>query len=141
MDKIPEELIYEILSYNDYYNSKLNEINKNCQILFNKQKYKLYVNKIIKWYKQKTFNVKENDFEIYDWTNKSDVLKYIRKYYEMEYFKIYPEYFVKKLKRYDLEEFIENNLNKDVNKRNKIELLNFLNNDTITTEELYYVGL
>ena len=59
----------------------------------------------------------------------------------MEYFKIYPEYFVKKLKRYDLEEFIENNLNKDVNKRNKIELLNFLKNDTITTEELFYVGL
>lgn len=141
MDKIPEELIYEILSYNDYYNSKLNEINKNCQILFNKQKYKLYVNKIIKWYKQKTFNIKENDFEIYDWTNKSDVLKYIRKYFEMKYFKIYPEYFVKKLKRYDLEEFIENNLNKDVNKRNKIELLNFLKNDTITTEELFYVGL
>ena len=41
----------------------------------------------------------------------------------------------------NLEEFIENNLNKDVNKRNKIELLNFLKNDTITTEELYYVGL
>ena len=59
----------------------------------------------------------------------------------MKYFKIYPEYFVKKLKRYDLEEFIENNLNKDVNKRNKIELLNFLKNDTITAEELFHVGL
>ena len=141
MDKLPEELVFEILSYNHNYNSRLNEINKRCNILFNKQKYKFYVNRIIKWYKQRTFNVKENDFEIYVWTDKSDVIKYIRKYYDMKYFKIYPEYFVKKLKRNDLQEFIENNLNKDVNKRNKIELLNFLDNDTITTEELYYVGL
>ena len=141
MDKLPEELVFEILSYNHNYNSRLNEINKRCNILFNKQKYKFYVNRIIKWYKQRTFNVKENDFEIYVWTDKSDVIKYIRKYYDMKYFKIYPEYFVKKLKRNDLQEFIENNLNKDVNKRNKIELLNFLDNDTITTEELFYVGL
>lgn len=141
MDKLPEELVFEILSYNHNYNSRLNEINKRCNILFNKQKYKFYVNRIIKWYKQRTFNVKENDFEIYVWTDKSDVIKYIRKYYDMKYFKIYPEYFVKKLKRHDLQEFIENNLNKDVNKRNKIELLNFLDNDTITTEELFYVGL
>ena len=141
MDKLPEELVFEILSYNHNYNSRLNEINKRCNILFNKQKYKFYVNRIIKWYKQRTFNVKENDFEIYVWTDKSDVIKYIRKYYDMKYFKIYPEYFVKKLKRHDLQEFIENNLNKDINKRNKIELLNFLDNDTITTEELFYVGL
>ena len=141
MDKLPEELVFEILSYNHNYNSRLNEINKRCNILFNKQKYKFYVNRIIKWYKQITFNVKENDFEIYVWTDKSDVIKYIRKYYDMKYFKIYPEYFVKKLKRHDLQEFIENNLNKDENKRNKIELLNFLDNDTITTEELFYVGL
>tara|TARA_B100001093_G_scaffold516550_1_gene595616 strand:+ start:3479 stop:3904 length:426 start_codon:yes stop_codon:yes gene_type:complete len=141
MDKLPEELVFEILSYNHNYNSRLNEINKRCNILFNKQKYKFYVNRIIKWYKQITFNVKENDFEIYVWTDKSDVIKYIRKYYDMKYFKIYPEYFVKKRKRHDLKEFIENNLNKDVNKRNKIELLNFLDNDTITTEELFYVGL
>jgi hypothetical protein len=141
MDKLPEELVFEILSYNHNYNSRLNEINKRCNILFNKQKYKFYVNRIIKWYKQITFNVKENDFEIYVWTDKSDVIKYIRKYYDMKYFKIYPEYFVKKLKRNDLQEFIKNNLNKNVNKRNKIELLNFLDNDTITTEELFYVGL
>lgn len=141
MDKLPEELVFEILSYNHNYNSRLNEINKRCNILFNKQKYKFFVNRIIKWYKQRTFNVKENDFEIYVWTDKSNVLKYIRKYYDMKYFKIYPEYFVKKLKRHDLQEFIENNLNKDINKRNKIELLNFLDNDTITTEELFYVGL
>ena len=141
MDILPEELVFEILSYNHNYNSRLNEINKRCNILFNKQKYKFYLNRIIKWYKQRTFNVKENDFEIYVWTDKSDVIKYIRKYYDMKYFKIYPEYFVKKLKRHDLQEFIENNLNKDENKRNKIELLNFLDNDTITTEELFYVGL
>lgn len=45
----------------------------------------------------------------------------------MEYFKEYPEFFIKKLKRQDLQEFVDNNLNKNVNQRTKIELIHFLN--------------
>lgn len=143
MDNLPEELVYEILSYNHSYDSKLNEINKKCNQIFSKDIFKYKINKIINWYKQKTLHIPEDLFDIYikPETNKSIIIKYYRKYYPMEYFKGYPEFFIKKLKRRDLQKFVENNLNKDVNQRKKIELIFFLNHPTISTEDLAYVGL
>lgn len=35
MDNLPEELVYEILSYNHNYDSKLNELNKKCKLILN----------------------------------------------------------------------------------------------------------
>ena len=69
------------------------------------------------------------------------VIRYFRKYYSMKYFKEYPEFFIKKLKRNDLQNFVDNNLNKDVNKRKKINLLKFLNHESISTNDIFYVGL
>ena len=141
MDNLPNELVYEILSYNNNYDSRLNEINRKCNIIFNKNNYKDKIYKIIKWYKKKTFNISEESFDIKPNTNKYLVIGYFRKYYSMKYFKEYPEFFIKKLKRNDLQNFVDNNLNKDVNKRKKINLLKFLNQESISTNDIFYVGL
>lgn len=141
MNNLPEELVYEILSYNHNYDSNLNEINKKCKQIFNKNKFKYKIHKIMNWYKQKTLHIPEDLFDIQPETNKSIIIKYYRKYYPMEYFKEYPEFFIRKLKRQDLQDFVDNNLNKDINQRTKIELIHFLNHPSITTGDLAYVGL
>lgn len=141
MSELPIHIVQEILSYNHNYDSKLNEINKECKEMFNKDKFKKNISKIISWYKKKTLPIPEEYFDIKPDTNKYVVIKYYRKYYPMKYFKEYPEFFIEKLKRYDLNEFLNNNLNHDIHERKKIELLHFLNHPLITTSELLYVGL
>ena len=34
MNELPDELVYEIISYNETYNTKFNEINKKCRTIF-----------------------------------------------------------------------------------------------------------
>jgi len=87
MDNLPEELVYEILSYNHSYDSKLNEINKECNQIFNKDKFKYKINKIINWYKQKILHIPEDIFDIQPETNKSIIIKYYRKYYPLNILK------------------------------------------------------
>lgn len=135
MNELPDELVYEIISYNETYNTKFNEINKKCRTIFNKNKYKIYVYKIIKWYKKNTFN-----FKLQLFLNKMYFIKFFRKYYSIDNFRIFPEFFIKKMKRNDLIEYVNKNLNKKVNKRKKVNLIKFICHPNITLEDLCIVG-
>lgn len=134
MDKLPYELVIEIISYNETYNTRFNEIDKNCNIIFNKNKYKSNVYKIMRWYKRNTFN-----FQL-KYVNKTYFIKFFRKYYPIDYFRSFPEFFIKKMNRNDLIEYVNNNLDKNVNKRKKINLILFLNHPAISIQDLCYVG-
>jgi hypothetical protein len=133
-NEIPEELVYEILSYNYSYDSNLNEINKKCRQIFNKEEFKYKINKIMKWYKNNTFNFNC----IY--LDKTYFIKFFKKYYPINNFRTFPEFFIKKMNRNDLKKYIKNNLNKDFNKRKKINLIKFLNHQDISIQDLYDVG-
>jgi|TARA_B100001248_G_scaffold74020_1_gene52862 hypothetical protein len=117
MNELPDELVYEIISYNETYNTKFNEINKKCRTIFNKNKYKIYVYKIIKWYKKNTFN-----FKLQLFLNKMYFIKFFRKYYSIDNFRIFPEFFIKKMKR------------------KKVNLIKFICHPDITLEDLCKVG-
>ena len=134
MNELPYELVYKIISYNETYNTRYNEINKKCNTIFNKTKYKNNVHKIIKWYKKNTFNFQ------YKYVNKTYFIKFFRKYYPINNFRNFPEFFIKKMNRNDLIEYVNIHLDKNTNKRKKINLIKFLNHPDISIQHLYSVG-
>mgnify|MGYP007000041479 len=52
-------------------------------------------------------------------------IKFFRKYYSIDNFRIFPEFFIKKMKRNDLIEYVNKNLNKKVKKIKKVNLIKF----------------
>ena len=57
----------------------------------------------------------------------------------MEYLISYPEFMAKKLNRHDLREYIRANV-KQINQRNKKDVIDFLKLKNITKDEIIFCG-
>lgn len=138
MANLPIDCIYYILEFNDSYFSKYQLLNKQFNKLFNKKKFIKYSNKIKSWYKKYTFPYNENIIHK-SFVSKINTVQYYRKYYPMEYLISYPEFMAKKLNRHDLREYIRANV-KQINQRNKKDVIDFLKLKNITKDEIIFCG-
>ena len=125
-----QDVKYHIFSFLDTYDSKINEIDKLSNKLFNKDKYHNYANKIKRWYNK--YTIPKNFVE-----TKFNWVKFYRKFYDSKYLLTYPEFMAKKLNRQDLKDWINNNL--PIN-RNRYDVIKFLQLDSITIEDIKYTG-
>jgi len=132
------DVIIKILKFNNSYTSKFHLINKELNEIFNKKKYHVAQLKIKKWYKNTSFPF-PLETEWYDLT-KINIVQYYRKYYENEYLLGFPDFMARKLHRDDLQEYIDNNMNEDVNKRSKLKVIQFLNLNLVSKRDILIAG-
>jgi hypothetical protein len=138
---LPDDIIYYILSFNDSYTSILPLVNKECNKIFNKEKFVKCANKIKRWYKTYTYTEDYEHHSGRDWGSlpKKFIIQYYRKYYPIEYLMEYPDFMAKKLHRNDLHEYI-NNIMSPKSGRKKIEIIKFLNLPSISENDIVHTG-
>ena len=138
---LPNDIIYHILSFNDNYMSILPFVNKECSKLFNKEKFVKYANKNKRWYKIYTYtkDYEHHSGRTWDRLPKKFIIQYYRKYYPIKYLMRYPDFMAKKLNRNDLDEYINNNMSLEL-ERKKIEIIKFLNLPSISENDIGYTG-
>ena len=85
-----------------------------------------------------TFPYNENIIHKF-FISKINTVQYYRKFYPIESLLIYPEFMAKKLNRHDLREYIRNNV-KQINQRNKKDVIDFLKLKNITKDEIIFCG-
>lgn len=137
MSNLPTHVIHYILDYNNKLNCNLLFINKRCYKKFNRNRQKKAIFKIKRWYRYNTFQLPEN----YEWwkLNLKYNIKYYRKYYPKYLFLRYPEFMANKLRRNDLLEYIQNNM-EPVENRSRYEVVKFLTHNNISKTDLEITG-
>lgn len=136
------------------YNNFLDFENKKNVKLLNKDFYKLWkrdvVNgRIIKKYLIKYCKIDDeylnSPYEVYNFKDINKIYRYYIQKYEMKYLLSYPEFLTKKaILNYDKREktlkWINDNLDKDIDKRNRRDILRFFKENEITAKEIFYAG-
>lgn len=82
----------------------------------------------------------------YNYWNVNKIYRYYIQKYEMKYLLSYPEFLTKKaILNYDKREktlkWINDNLDKNIDKRNRRDILRFFKENEITIKELLYAGM
>lgn len=139
MYHLHDDIICYILKFNLRYNSRYNLLNKSYNNIFSKKKYHNAKNKINKFYKRYTYPYGIDTFEGNWILSKKILVDYYRKFYSVDHLLNYPEFIAKKLNRQDLHNYINNNMNVKNNRR-KIEVIRFLNLNSITRLDIYTAG-
>jgi len=145
------------------YNNFLDFENKKNVKLLNKDFYELWKRdidngRIIKKYLIKYCKI-DNEYlnspglikfvypnEVYNLKNVNKIYRYYIQKYEMKYLLSYPEFLTKKaILNYDKREktlkWINDNLDKNIDKRNRRDILRFFKENEITIKELFYAGM
>lgn len=132
------------------YNNFLDINSKQNVKLLNKDFHKLWKRdvdngRIIKKYLIKYCKIDNNYLNCDNNLNINKIYRYYIQKYEMKYLLYYPEFLTKKaIHNYDKREktlkWINDNLNKDIYKRNRKDILRFFKENKITTKEIFYAG-
>lgn len=131
------------------YNNFLDFDNKKNVKLLNKDFYKLWKKdidngRIIKKYLIKYCKI-DNDYLNNYYYNTNKIYRYYIQKYEMKYLLSYPEFLTSKaIQNYDKKQktlkWINDNLDKDINKRNRKDILRFFKENKISAKEIFYAG-
>lgn len=130
--------IYKFIPYDEKNNVK--DVNKYLYDIWFKQ-----TKKVIKLQRC----IRKNNLSNYEieqqYFNNKLVYRYFILKYEMKYLLKYPEFVLNKAinnieRKNKIEEWIKNNLNADINKRTRHDILKFFKINNITSEEIAYTG-
>ena len=132
------DVIKYILDYNNSYKSKFYLINKELNKFFSKKKYHESQIKIKNWYKNTTYPF---SLEV-EWQelSKINIVQYYKKYYELRFLLKFPNFLAKKLHRNDLLDYISNNMNPIIENRTKLEVIQFLNLNSVSRRDILIAG-